>query len=1151
MRKTLFDSTAEGIIRYFVRPNDDFVLNSLEKLDCDEYLYRLLREEGYKRVIFCEQGTANIDVYAYDKLSHLSFMNPLDFKNIDIDDEEALESAFEKIEDRIKTTKGGLKGINSSLTVSAPTSAADKCAEYGKRCIYHVVKSDKTGDSNSGTFLDFFHRYASPALQSENIKTAVVAQLDMTQLENAVDEIRVCEKNNRTKENILIFTTTRRANLEFFVSRSNAFKNIHSWLPELVSQATNPADRADRAIRFLQNYGCIVIADSVGEDEIANLILRKKYIECDSRFDEISVGKIYGLAGMLKTHLLQGAKMFSSLPYREVKEYIRTLNVYLNDDAYIDELKRTADGISRRNVNRMAEPKSVYVERVTNETLEYAETPYEEQENLYRLAMNRLDSLVGLQSVKDMLNGLFEMRAAFGDDGGPGHYVFAGNPGTGKTVVARLMGEIFKSQGLLKSGHVVEVRENDLVAGYVGQSAAKTREVCERAMDGVLFFDEAYSLVNTEPTGEKFKNSFAEDAYVELMAQMENNRKRLCVICAGYSDKMRLFVSANSGMKDRITRVIEFPDYSEEELLEIFKKMASDEKTEVDPEALPKLKDCIRRLISEGGEEFGNARAMRKLLRDCKENISSRLSARVCRGLDKYVITEADIPGMNKDEAKENGEKAYAALDELIGLTGVKQTVRSLANSIQLSAKRKQTVAPGHYVFSGNPGTGKTEVARLFSAILHSFGALSKGHVVEVDRSALVAGYVGQTAIKTENKCSEALGGVLFVDEAYTLFETNPGADFGTEALDTIMKYMEDHRSDLTVIFAGYRDKMEQLMSANAGFASRISDVIDFPDYSADELAEILRLMARKSELRMTPEFEEGAARVFEGWIRAKGEGFGNARDVRKFLEKASSNLANRLMQLSDFDEEANDSELDLLTEADIPESDKTVGSEGGSSSAHHKYSRIKRSVFESVKPPFGVDDYHNSESKLRALVKPAILFIKTDKGTGTGFLISPDGYAITCDHVIADASWVTARLGIPGNPETEEYVCHVINTKPTADMALIRLNGPSFPYLHIADEHREIVDGEEFSLSGYPLGENEDVTTYTGVIANEKGFSDETGMQYFFIQGEAKKGNSGSPLVSVSDGRVIGILTGSTIDEHDEMNKMRPIKYFWEEFLM
>ena len=184
-------------------------------------------------------------------------------------------------------------------------------------------------------------------------------------------------------------------------------------------------------------------------------------------------------------------------------------------------------------------------------------------------------------------------------------------------------------------------------------------------------------------------------------------------------------------------------------------------------------------------------------------------------------------------------------------------------------------------------------------------------------------------------------------------------------------------------------------------------------------------------------------------------------------------------------------------------------------------------------------------------MVKPAILFIKTDKGTGTGFLISPDGYAITCDHVIADASWVTARLGIPGNPETEEYVCHVINTKPTADMALIRLNGPSFPYLHIADEHREIVDGEEFSLSGYPLGENEDVTTYTGVIANEKGFSDETGMQYFFIQGEAKKGNSGSPLVSVSDGRVIGILTGSTIDEHDEMNKMRPIKYFWEEFLM
>ncbi len=217
-----------------------------------------------------------------------------------------------------------------------------------------------------------------------------------------------------------------------------------------------------------------------------------------------------------------------------------------------------------------------------------------------------------------------------------------------------------------------------------------------------------------------------------------------------------------------------------------------------------------------------------------------------------------------------------------------------------------------HMVFSGNPGTGKTMIARLMSRIYHSLGILSKGHLVEVDRSGLVAGYVGQTAIKTREVLEKALGGVLFIDEAYALTTRGP-QDFGQEAVETLLKGMEDHRDDLVVIVAGYIDLMNDFVSSNPGLESRFNRFLYFPDYSVEEMLQIFVMRCEKAGYKLA----EDAKDTLRGILREESEdnvGFGNARGVRNLFEQAVSRQANRLAKQPAVTRD----ELMLLTAADL-----------------------------------------------------------------------------------------------------------------------------------------------------------------------------------------------------------------------------------------
>ena len=284
----------------------------------------------------------------------------------------------------------------------------------------------------------------------------------------------------------------------------------------------------------------------------------------------------------------------------------------------------------------------------------------------------------------------------------------------------------------------------------------------------------------------------------------------------------------------------------------------------------------------------------------------------------------AAAPGGEEAQApveKPDLDKLMAQLDELVGLEAVKKDVKSTMNLIKVRKLREENGMPVppmsmHMVFMGNPGTGKTTVARLVGGLYAAIGALSKGQLIEVDRSGLVAGYVGQTAIKTQEVITSALGGVLFIDEAYSLSAGGEN-DFGREAIETLLKAMEDHRDDLVVIVAGYTDPMQEFLDSNPGLESRFNKYITFPDYTGEELNAIFHGMCQKNGYVLDEEAETCAREFFDGLYRDRDENFGNGRDVRNRFEDMMVRQANRVAALTDPTKE----QLETFTRADfLPE---------------------------------------------------------------------------------------------------------------------------------------------------------------------------------------------------------------------------------------
>lgn len=273
-----------------------------------------------------------------------------------------------------------------------------------------------------------------------------------------------------------------------------------------------------------------------------------------------------------------------------------------------------------------------------------------------------------------------------------------------------------------------------------------------------------------------------------------------------------------------------------------------------------------------------------------------------------------------EQEAREERiQNLVGQLNGLVGLSGVKEEIRSLINLIKIRRLREKMNMPSmemsyHMVFTGAPGTGKTTVARLVAKIYKELGILSEGTLIETDRSGLVAGYVGQTAMKVHEIVDQAIGGVLFIDEAYSLVNPDVPNDFGTEAVDTLVKLMEDHRDNLVIIVAGYTEEMKRFLKSNTGLVSRFNKFIDFPDYSREELVQIMEVMAEQAGLHLEDSAREAVVRRLKGMSQGERQEFGNARGIRNMFEKIVMNQANRLVLL----EEPSREELMTIVKEDI-----------------------------------------------------------------------------------------------------------------------------------------------------------------------------------------------------------------------------------------
>ena len=538
-----------------------------------------------------------------------------------------------------------------------------------------------------------------------------------------------------------------------------------------------------------------------------------------------------------------------------------------------------------------------------------------------------LDTFIGMDEVKSAVreiayavqNALQRAERGLGEQEKMSmHIILTGNPGTGKTTIARKLGEILAAIGYLDSGHVVEVDRAMMVSPYQGETPKVVDRLCDKAMGGILFVDEAYTLAPVNASGER--DNQGAQALEKLMKRMEDDRGKFVVIAAGYRTEMDNLFRINPGFRSRFNYFLNIEDYTPDQLYQIMQVFAKEKKYIFSEQAEALTKKMISELHKSRDKDFANGRTMRTLFDQICKKQAQRLQGKDISSMSNeqlMTIEDEDIPY----EAPKTVDytECLKKLDGLVGLAGVKKEISNLAAFLNLQIKRGETntFQGKHYVFTGNPGTGKTTVARIMTDVFKTLGVVSRGQLVEADRAKLVAGYSGQTAIKTNQLVDQAIGGVLFIDEAYTL-KSNDSDSFGSEAIDTLLKRLEDDRGKFICIVAGYTEQMHDFIDTNPGLKSRFTQTIHFDDYTPDELTQIFLNLASGKSFTIDEPTKAAIHRQFEQLYLRRDKNFGNAREARRIFNEAVEKQSQRLVALMN-DPGFKEEDMYKLTTADLP----------------------------------------------------------------------------------------------------------------------------------------------------------------------------------------------------------------------------------------
>lgn len=527
-----------------------------------------------------------------------------------------------------------------------------------------------------------------------------------------------------------------------------------------------------------------------------------------------------------------------------------------------------------------------------------------DREKILAEAHKELDSMIGLATVRkriEELSALARKRAMDRELGKDNtahsmHMIFLGNPGTGKTVIARILGKIFYGLGLCTSQNFVEIDSAEITSTYnSGEVVQNMQEKIREATGGVLFIDEVYTFAESE---------WLRQAFNALMKEMEDHRDSIIVIIAGYRDRLNDVYQINPGIEDRFPNKIDFPDYSLDELMRMLEKSLSKENHVLTPKAIEKT----RRFIADKKRigKFANGRGVRNLF----EKITLKATLKHQGGeLDEGVIPEI--------ERQETVDEILAELDrKFIGLQRVKEQIRRFAKRIEHDERKGLSSSDRRYnmQFVGNPGTGKTTIARYMSRVFNALGLIEGTDIIERGATSLKASYLGQSKdnVLALFKRAREEGKVLFIDEAYSLFPRHTRPDeYGIEVIDTFVAEMTAaNNAGVVTVFAGYPEDMQHMMDhANPGLKSRVPVAIDFPDYTTDECIEIFQLYVTGKNYQLEESQRNEIIDRIKTIIDVKKQDphFANARVVGTLVETI---IDNHIMR---------DDESDTIKLEDIP----------------------------------------------------------------------------------------------------------------------------------------------------------------------------------------------------------------------------------------
>lgn len=546
-------------------------------------------------------------------------------------------------------------------------------------------------------------------------------------------------------------------------------------------------------------------------------------------------------------------------------------------------------------------------------------------------AISELDKYVGIDEIRKEIESIGNSIKIASEDNEnytlKNHYLFLGNPGTGKTTIARVLSNVLTSLEALPLGHIVEVDRSQLVSSYVGDTAKTVTKVFQRALGGILFIDEAYTLVKDD------NDSFGKEAVDTLLKLMEDYRGKLVVIAAGYTNEMRKFVDSNPGLKSRFNKTIKFRDYTPEELTQIFQNMCygGEHPYEIDKSYEQQMLKYFKSVHNQRGRNFANARTVRNIFEAAVERHNTRIEKNKSQNIDvsafRHVFSKEDIEG-ERIGAK-NIEEVMESLNQLIGMNEVKEAILRLKDSLLIERTKieRGLIDPKnsiqHIVITGNPGTGKTTIANMLGSIFYAIGLLPSDKVIEKEAKDLKSSYVNQTGKLMNDAVDEAMGGILFIDEAYMLMNVDAngnGDKTGQEAVGALITRMLNDAGKFILIMAGYPKEMNAFIDkANPGFRRRFRTFLHIEDYTADELYQIFMLKAKKQNLKLTEEATKLLKVKIEQMVNLKNETFGNAGEIDKLIATVIERQSMRIVKLMKQVSSLGDDSLVTIEAEDIP----------------------------------------------------------------------------------------------------------------------------------------------------------------------------------------------------------------------------------------